>query len=73
MSAEHVSAAPASVLPAGQPDARIDPGVSAGRPGDTMWVRFLSYLHGDRYMVGAYPPEWQDKPAPPTATQAGER
>jgi hypothetical protein len=28
------------------------------------WGRFLSYLHGDRYMVGAYPPEWQGQTGP---------
>lgn len=30
--------------------------------------RFLSFLRGDRYMVGAYPPEWQEATAPPPVT-----
>ena len=36
--------------------------------------RFLSYLRGDRYLVGAYPPEWQDQAATvaPTSPVAGE-
>ena len=40
--------------------------------------RFLSFLRGDRYMVGAYPPEWQEETAqasadlPATATPGME-
>jgi hypothetical protein len=34
--------------------------------------RFLSFLRGDRYMVGAYPPEWQEPTAPlPVNEHAG--
>lgn len=33
--------------------------------------RFLSFLRGDRYLVGAYPPEWQEPTAPAVNEHAG--
>ncbi len=27
----------------------------------TRWGRFIGIVHGDKYMVGAYPPEWQER------------
>jgi hypothetical protein len=35
----------------------------------TRWGRFMGIVHGDKYMVGAYPPEWQPR-AP--AASAGD-
>ena len=42
-------ASDASLVPAGRPPQRAS----------TPWGRFMGVVHGDKYMVGAYPPEWQ--------------
>jgi hypothetical protein len=31
------------------------------------WTRMWSALHGDKYLVGAYPPEWQPRAGAPPA------
>jgi hypothetical protein len=43
------------------------PTATSQRSGDGPWARFLSYLRGDRYLVGAYPPEWQGQTGPVAA------
>jgi len=51
------------------------PTATSQRSGDGLWARFLSRLHGDRYMIGAYPPEWQGQTGPaaaPVAAAPGE-
>lgn len=47
------------------------PLVPVGRPkrASTHWGRFMGIVHGDKHMVGAYPPEWQ---APASAAPAGK-
>jgi len=37
--------------------------------GPPQLVNFFSFLRGDRYMIGAYPPEWQEPTAPPPVNQ----
>ena len=49
----------ASVVPVGRPPQRSS----------TFWGRFMGIVHGDKHMVGAYPPEWQ---APASAAPAGK-
>jgi hypothetical protein len=42
-------------------DAPVAP---VGRPpqrSSTFWGRFMGIVHGDKHMVGAYPPEWQPR------------
>jgi hypothetical protein len=36
------------------------------RSSSTLWGRFMGFIHGDRYRVGAYAPEWQGRA--PTAS-----
>ena len=49
-------ASDASLVPVGRPPQRAS----------TPWGRFMGVVHGDKYMVGAYPPEWQPRaPAAP--------
>lgn len=49
----------ASLVPVGRPPQRAS----------TRWGRFMGVVHGDKHMVGAYPPEWQAR-AP--AARAGK-
>lgn len=47
--------------------------MSIGRPPPrptTRWGRFMAIVHGDKYIVGAYPPEWQPRPPAVLATTA---
>jgi hypothetical protein len=43
-------------------------------PASQAWAGMWSALHGDKYLVGAYPPEWQPRAsAPPTPPGPSQR
>jgi hypothetical protein len=47
-------------MPAEQANGVSSPATSPSAAPRGPWAKFLSYLRGDRYMAGAYPPEWQE-------------
>ena len=51
-------AAPPSVVPEGRDDPK-----ARGNPVRVAGAKVMSALRGDKYMVGAYPPESRDDPA----------
>jgi hypothetical protein len=49
---------PASPAPTTVPEP-VRPGAEApSAPSRSAFARVMSVLHGDKYMVGAYPPDW---------------
>jgi hypothetical protein len=40
------------------------------RPLSRAWARWLSALHGDRYLVPTDPPSWDPRPAPTRRREA---
>jgi hypothetical protein len=55
-------------MPAPQATGASPPATSPSAPPPGPLGKFLSYLRGDRYLVGAYPPEWQEPVKAGTAT-----
>ena len=59
--------------PTGSPVSRVIPEPSRPRdPASSVLAMLLSALRGDKYMVGAYPPDWHGAaPAPRAAETKG--